>query len=194
VLTIVYVAQVRMVDVVAPQCAGGDACVVQVNAPVEGFVVVVLVLVVCLFSAMGLTGVALLPNFGNGTGLSPMHDDVVAAEKPSIPGQASVRVQSATHSRTDGISSDSRVAPEGPAVWRQLPLDMQDEAVAYAEEAWGVSERELQDATVEIAHEPGRGNKPYFVKFDLSDKGERVLKLSKGGRGKDGVSVRGISD
>ncbi|WP_146237546.1 hypothetical protein [Georgenia satyanarayanai] len=198
-----YVVWPRTARVVAPQCVEGGDCAVTVSAPVDSIIVSALIISVALFALMGITGFAWTPSFGNGTGLSAVRApqaESVAAIPEGVPARASelddflLNGESASESEagprpgrsvdTDRVHSLLRTL-NSTSLWNEVPEDMQKVAVDFAAERWGISEAELRQSLVEVAHEGGQGNKPYYVKFDIGE-GPNVIKLTKGGRGKSG--------
>lgn len=99
---------------------------------------------------------------------------------------------------TDSPEGKPSEAPDVSAknamtLWNSLPTELQEAAAEFGETHWDASLESLQLSIIDAAHERGRGNKPWYARFIL-DGDERVVKLSKGGRGKTGTTTRHVDE
>lgn len=185
-----YTLWPRMAQAPGPECADLPGCTVTINAPVDGVIVAAFLVLTALFTLMALTGLVWVPSFGNGAAMAPYVKATAESSTYVPPGVDSKKV-SFLSGLTESVTPEAARArvDEALKLWNTLPADMQDAATTFGGENWNASRENLQQNIIEVAHESGQGSKPYYAKFLLDGK-ERVVKLTKGGRGKKGVTTR----
>lgn len=179
----------RRILTTAPDCSSTSDCTVNISAPVDGVVTGALLLMFALFALMTFTGLIWVPTLG-GNSVAPYEPPRVE-QKSRVPEDAeslSADTPPSGARRSHGESEESRLKAS-LARWNKLPPELQEAASEFAKKEWGATVMDLQENTLDISKEPGRGNRPYYATFLLQGE-TRVVKLTKGGQGKRGVTAR----